>query len=119
MNDPNTPKAWFSAAEFAARLSISWRTLMRWVAEGKIPKPQKFGKAARWPASVVQQIEAMGLDEPAPVETCPCPQCGAKVRVTRESGGQVALLLLDAPPPPKPARPRKATTKPKRKTTKK
>ena len=38
---------------YCSVLSTSLSTLHRWMADGKIPKPMKFGQQNRWPETVM------------------------------------------------------------------
>lgn len=51
------PSPWLSLAEVAALLTISKRTLQKWVAAGRFPAPVRRGaKWVRWSREVVQRV---------------------------------------------------------------
>ena len=106
----NTEPEWFTADDLATRLKTTRRTILRWVAEKRIPTPQKFGKLARWSAEVVATIDSKGigrpLDQGDELNRLPptgvkvvCPCCSAELLVKRDGTAQA----LSAPAVPEPS----------------
>ena len=105
---------WWTADMIAGHLQTSRRTVLRWVAEGRLPPPRKFGKLARWPRELVERIREHGVPS-LPTETsnavrglppgglnCTCPHCEATLKVFVGAAGYEVEVTL--PPPPKPAK---------------
>jgi len=42
--DPSRPRKWVSDQTLAAYYEVSRHTIWRWVKDGKIPQPKKFGE---------------------------------------------------------------------------
>jgi predicted DNA-binding transcriptional regulator AlpA len=49
--------AWYRARDLALRWKIHEMTVWRWAAQGKIPKPVKFGAASRWKGAAIIEFE--------------------------------------------------------------
>jgi predicted DNA-binding transcriptional regulator AlpA len=49
--------AWYRARDLAERWSVHEMTVWRWAAQGKIPKPVKFGAASRWKGAAIIEFE--------------------------------------------------------------
>jgi prophage regulatory protein len=61
MTQPKLGQTLLSAKQVAARLSVTPRTVWRWVAEGKLPRPLRLStKCVRWWSSDVERfLEAL------------------------------------------------------------
>lgn len=120
---PQPALEFLTVEQVAAALQTTPRSIFRWVSEGRLPPPRKFGKLARFDKAVIDQILSVGGiaaknpaqaainqivgNQPAEVQ---CPHCGSTLAVGR--GG---VELVHAPKSPRKSAQRNSTPPRKKK----
>jgi predicted DNA-binding transcriptional regulator AlpA len=50
-------KPWLTIDDLTQRWALGKSTICKWVADGKLAKPTKFGRASRWPLETILNFE--------------------------------------------------------------
>ncbi|MDX2277912.1 MAG: hypothetical protein NW206_20880 [Hyphomonadaceae bacterium] len=60
-NDPAAQDKLVDVHVFAAALDTGVSTLYKFIADGRIEKPTKIGRASKWPLRYIRRIAAEGI----------------------------------------------------------
>lgn len=71
---------WKEYADIAAELTVSVRTLQRWIATGSVPSPEYHGSLARFPLDYSDSILENGPSLPGTYTRAPSVRAAGKAR---------------------------------------